>query len=117
MMTMMIRNAKIVGIMLVIIVGLFSTRTSPPKEEQKFLTIVRENSNSVISKSEDAVLLDAGWAYCDFMDTGISPEEAFNALTGKKSTKAELEAYGVIVGAAVTQLCTEHYEETANSLQ
>lgn len=113
----MIRTAKIVGVTLVIFAGLFLPRPSTPDHEEQFINIVRENSNSVIDKSEDSVLLDAGRAYCDFMDSGLSPRKAFEALTGKNPTNAELKAYGVIVGASVTQLCTEHYQETANTLQ
>lgn len=113
----MIRTAKIVGVVLVILTGLFLPHPSQPNPEETFIEIVRENSNSVIDKSEDSVLLDAGWAYCDFMDSGFSPRKAFDALTGKKPTDAELKAYGVIVGASVTTLCTEHYQETANTLQ
>ena len=113
----MIRTAKIVGIVLVVLVGLFSAKSSEPNPERKFMKIVRENSNSVISKSEDSILIDAGWAYCDLMDSGLAPRKAFNALTGKNPTNAELRAYGVIVGASVVALCTEHYQETANTLQ
>lgn len=138
------KTTKIIGIVILLIAGLFfltgcgTDSTTPEPQptvtvtedssnndnwsdsvtvEDEFLDIVYTNGNSVIYASSDTSLIDAGWAYCDFLDSGFSAYEAFEVLIETAVTNEDAEAYGVIVGAAVVTLCPEHYEETANALQ
>jgi hypothetical protein len=80
------------------------------EDEDIFLAAVRVagKNNYFIKNAEDYLILDAGWAVCEFFDSGFSLEDAIYALAENNPSNDESYAYGIIIGAAVTTLCPEY---------
>lgn len=81
--------------------------------EDTFLTDLHDMSNVYIDATSDADLLDIGNATCAALDEGNSIMDILTYLveSGTLETTDQAEAGGMIIAAAVVDLCPEYTSE------
>jgi hypothetical protein len=78
--------------------------------EDTFLTDLHDMGNSYIDTTSDADLLDIGNTVCSALDEGNTIEDLVTYLytSGTFDTTEQAEAGGMIIAAAVVDLCPEY---------
>jgi len=88
--------------------------TAPPapvaSPEETFLADVHGMNNSYIENTTDSDLLDIGTATCAALDDGNTVEDIITYLANNNTfdTTDQAEAGGMIIAAAVVDLCPEY---------
>lgn len=75
--------------------------------EDEFLYAIAISDEDFYLQYADSDLIDLGWVICESLDAGISFDEII--LTAVDSG---IDSYGIgtVIGAAVSNLCTQHYD-------
>jgi Protein of unknown function (DUF732) len=76
----------------------------PQSDEQSFLDLARQQEPS-LEDVADGALIDAGWAVCDALDSGIGFNEIVATSTNAGASAAQA---GTIMGSAVYNFCPAH---------
>jgi hypothetical protein len=79
-------------------------------DEEQFLNSVNGYGNSVIANISDAELLQMGYQVCSVLDEGYTVDDIIYEFVynSNLSSDSEYEAVGLLIGAAVGNLCPEY---------
>lgn len=89
--------------------------TSPSVSiEEEFLYAIAMSDEEFYMMYDDADLIDLGWAICESLDAGVSYDDIILMAVDNG-----LDAYGVgtVIGASVSNLCTQHYSSAVAWLE
>lgn len=82
-------------------------------DEDYFITEVRSSGNSYVDNNSDSDLIKIGHQTCDVLDQGYTVTDVAQYLVenGNSNDSAFYEFEGIVIGAAVRNLCPEYIDQ------
>lgn len=88
------------------------TMTQPSAQEE-YVNSIRSIGNPLLNSATDYQLLDMGNSVCSALDGGMTINQIINYMAEQMTasgmnSETELQAAGIIIGAAVYHLCPQY---------